>query len=166
MTVILGIDPGLQHTGWGIISAQNNQISFISCGTIHSNSKDDMAKRLTQLHQGIKQAISLYRPVEAAIEETFVNKNSLSSLKLGQARGAIMLSVALEGLALAEYSTNMVKKSVVGTGHADKEQVAMMVKTLLPASNAASADASDALAVAICHAHQRTITKLTGKISA
>lgn len=166
MTIILGIDPGLQHTGWGIISTNGNQISFISCGTVHSTPKSDMAQRLIQLHDGIKQAISLYKPEEAAIEETFVNKNSLSSLKLGQARGAIMLSIAMHGLSVAEYSTNLIKKSLVGTGHADKQQVAMMVKTLLPSSNANGADASDALAVAICHAHQRTITQLTRRISA
>lgn len=166
MTLILGIDPGLQHTGWGVISAKGNQLSFIACGTIHSNAKDDMAQRLLTLHDGIKQTVNLYLPHEAAAEETFVNKNNISSLKLGQARGAILLSLALEGLSVAEYSTNLVKKSVVGTGHADKQQVAMMVKTLLPASNASGADASDALAVAICHAHQRSFTQLAKKVSA
>ncbi len=166
MTIILGIDPGLQHTGWGIISMKINQLSFIACGTIHSNPKDSMAQRLQQLHDGIKQAITLYHPHEVAIEETFVNKNNISSLKLGQARGAIILSIALCGFDVAEYSTNLVKKSVVGMGHADKNQVAMMVKTLLPSSNAAGADASDALAVAICHAHQRTFTQLTKKVPA
>ena len=166
MTIILGIDPGLQHTGWGVISANGNQLSFVACGTIHSKAKNDMAQRLVELHDGIKQAIALYRPQEAAVEETFVNKNNISSLKLGQARGAILLSLALEGLSVAEYSTNLVKKSVVGAGHADKQQVAMMVKTLLPASNATGADASDALAVAICHAHQRSFNQLAKKVSA
>ena len=166
MSIILGIDPGLQHTGWGVIAASANQLSFIACGTIHTDAKKPMAERLRQLHDGLKQVVSLYHPKEAAVEETFVNKNNASSLKLGQARGAIILSLSLEGLNVEEYSANLVKKSVVGTGHADKVQVAMMVKTLLPASNAAGADAADALAVAICHAHQRTITELTRKISA
>lgn len=162
--IILGIDPGLQHTGWGVVSSIGNQLSFIACGTIHSDAKKPMAERLLQLHDGLKQVLSVYKPHEAAIEETFVNKNNLSSLKLGQARGAIMLSVSLEGVSLAEYSANLVKKSVVGNGHADKAQIAMMVKTILPASNAHGADAADALAVAICHAHLRTISILTRKI--
>ena len=156
MTIILGIDPGLQHTGWGVISSRGNQLSFVACGVIHSDPKNPMTGRLRQLHEGIKQVASLYQPQEAAVEETFVNKNNASSLKLGQARGAILLSLSLAGLAVTEYSTNLVKKSVVGTGHADKQQVAMMVKTLLPNSDAKGADAADALAVAICHAHLRS----------
>jgi crossover junction endodeoxyribonuclease RuvC len=155
MTLILGIDPGLQHTGWGIISSKGNHLSFIACGTIHTNAKILMAERLRQLHDGIQKNVEIYKPQEAAVEETFVNKNNSSSLKLGQARGAILLSLSLAELTVAEYSANLVKKSVVGTGHADKQQVAMMVKTLLPASDAKDADAADALAVAICHAHQR-----------
>lgn len=166
MTIILGIDPGLQHTGWGVVAAHGNQLSFVACGTIHTDTKRQMAERLRQLHDGIKEVVTLYHPQEAAVEETFVNKNFASSLKLGQARGAILLSLSLAGLGCEEYSANLVKKSVVGTGHADKAQVAMMVKTLLPASDAKGADAADALAVAICHAHQRTITQLTRKISA
>jgi crossover junction endodeoxyribonuclease RuvC len=166
MTIVLGIDPGLQHTGWGVVTSSGNQLSFVACGIIHSDTKKPMADRLRQLHEGLTQVITLYHPQEAAVEETFVNKNNASSLKLGQARGAILLSLSLAGLDCAEYSTNLVKKSVVGTGHADKVQVAMMVKTLLPASNAIGADAADALATAICHAHQRTITELTRKISA
>lgn len=166
MTVILGIDPGLQHTGWGVVSLRVNQLSFIACGTIHTNAASLMTERLGQLHHGIKQVVTLYHPQEAAVEETFVNKNNASSLKLGQARGAILLTLSLEGFCVSEYSTNLVKKSVVGSGHADKQQVAMMVKTLLPASNATGADAADALAVAICHAHQRTLTQLTRNIVA
>lgn len=166
MTVILGIDPGLQHTGWGVIAAHGSQLSFMACGIIHSDAKRTISERLCQLHDGLKNVIALYNPQEAAIEETFVNKNNASSLKLGQARGAILLSVSLEGMGVAEYSTNLIKKSVVGAGHADKKQVAMMVKVLLPASNAAGADASDALAVAICHAHLRKIAQLAGKVVA
>lgn len=165
MTIILGIDPGLQHTGWGVIAANGNHLSFIACGTIHPDTKKPMAERLRGLNEGIRKVVALYKPQEAAVEETFVNKNSATSLKLGQARGAVLLSLSLEGLSVAEYSTNLVKKTVVGTGHADKAQVAMMVKTLLPASNAMGADAADALATAICHAHQRTFTEIKKKVA-
>ena len=153
MTIIIGIDPGLQHTGWGVLTISGNQLSFVASGTIHTDAKTPMPQRLRELHDGLQKIINIYKPQEAALEETFVNKNNASSLKLGQARGAIMLSVNLAGLELAEYSANLVKKSVVGSGHAGKEQVAMMVKILLPASDAKGADAADALAVAICHAN-------------
>ncbi|MEQ1706202.1 MAG: crossover junction endodeoxyribonuclease RuvC [Rickettsiales bacterium] len=165
MPIILGIDPGLQHTGWGVVAANGNHLSFIACGTIHPDTKKPMAERLYELNEGIKKVVELYKPQEAAVEETFVNKNSATSLKLGQARGAVLLSLALEGLPVAEYSANLVKKTVVGNGHADKGQVAMMVKTLLPASNAMSADAADALATAICHAHQRTFTEIAKRVA-
>lgn len=155
MTRILGIDPGLQHTGWGVITSSGNQLKFIACGVIHTDSKVPIALRLKHIHDGIAEVIALHKPSESAVEETFVNKNAASSLKLGQARGAIILSLSLAHLTVAEYSANLVKKSVVGTGHADKNQIAMMVKTLLPGSLAQSADASDALAVAIAHAHHR-----------
>jgi crossover junction endodeoxyribonuclease RuvC len=160
MTTILGIDPGLQHTGWGIIAAQANQLSFIACGTIDSDASLSMEERLKQLHDGLHAAIFKYRPDEAAVEETFVNKSGSSTLKLGQARGAILLTLSLNSIKVYEYSANAVKKSVVGSGHADKQQVAMMVKMLLPTSTAKQADAADALAVAICHAHHRTINTL------
>lgn len=160
MTTILGIDPGLQHTGWGIITASGSRLSFVACGTIHTTAKLDMPTRLRELHDGLRQIIDLYKPHEAALEETFVNSNSATSLKLGQARGAIMLCVSLAGLGIAEYSANLVKKSVVGSGHAAKEQIAAMVKMLLPASDAKTADAADALAVAICHANHRTAKRL------
>ena len=153
MTIIIGIDPGLQHTGWGVLTISGNQLSFVASGTIHTDAKTPMPQRLRELHDGLQKIINIYKPQEAALEETFVNKNNASSLKLGQARGAIMLSVNLAGLELAEYSANLVKKSVVGSGHAGKEQVAMMVKIILPASDAKGADAADALAVAICHAN-------------
>ncbi len=165
MPIILGIDPGLQHTGWGVVAANGNHLSFIACGAIHPDTKKPMAERLRELNEGIKKIVELYKPQEAAVEETFVNKNSATSLKLGQARGAVLLSLALEGLPVAEYSANLVKKTVVGNGHADKGQVAMMVKTLLPASNAMNADAADALATAICHAHQRTFTEIAKRVA-
>ncbi|MDX2072780.1 MAG: crossover junction endodeoxyribonuclease RuvC [Alphaproteobacteria bacterium] len=155
MTRILGIDPGLQHTGWGVIDAKGNQLSFVACGAVHSDPKLPTPARLQQLHDGLHKIIALHKPSEAAVEETFINKNASSSLKLGHARGAILLSLSLAGVPVAEYSANLVKKSVVGKGHADKAQVAMMVKVLLPHSVAESADAADALAVAITHAHHR-----------
>lgn len=157
MTRILGIDPGLQHTGWGIITSQKNQLSFVDCGVIHSDPKLPTPERLKQIHDGLQQVMALHKLDEAAVEETFINKNAASSLKLGHARGAILLSLSLAGLNVAEYSANLVKKSVVGKGHADKSQVAMMVKVLLPTSAAKSADAADALAVAITHAHHRLL---------
>lgn len=161
MTVILGIDPGLQRTGWGIITSHKNQLSFVACGTIASSPKLEMAQRLKILHDELSKVIALYKPQEAAIEETFVNVSGSSSLKLGQARGALMLTISLAGLPLSEYSATQVKKSVVGSGHASKDQIAMMVKTLLPASNAKQADAADALAVAITHSHMRSFVILS-----
>ena len=156
MSLILGIDPGLQRTGWGIIAAKVNQLSFVDCGVITTDARADMAERLKQLHDGIASAIARHHPQEAAVEETFINKSGSSSLKLGQARGAILLSLSLSGLKVYEYGANKVKKSVVGSGHADKNQVGMMVKVLLPTSTAKGADAADALAVAIAHAHYRS----------
>jgi len=166
MTLILGIDPGLQHTGWGIIVSKNNSLSYIDCGTISPSADLRMAERLKCLHDGLTAVIARHRPEEAAVEETFVNVSGSSTLKLGQARGALMLTLSLAGINVSEYSATMVKKSVVGSGHADKKQIAMMVKTLLPASQAKKADAADALAVAICHAHQRTVRKLTAGMKA
>jgi crossover junction endodeoxyribonuclease RuvC len=162
MTLILGIDPGLQKTGWGIIAVNSNHLSFIACGVVKSEASSPMAQRLKHLNEGLCAAIAQHRPEEAALEETFVNMNGASTLKLGQARGAILLTLSLCDLPVYEYSANLVKKSVVGNGHADKAQVAMMVKTLLPASNAKTADASDALAIAICHSHHRNIHRITG----
>lgn len=162
MITILGIDPGLQKTGWGIITAKQNQLSFVACGTIATDAKADMPRRLKHLHDELSKVISLYKPDEAALEETFVNVSGSSTLKLGQARGSLMLTVSLAAVPLSEYSATQVKKSVVGSGHASKDQIAMMVKTLLPASTAKGADAADALAVAITHSHMRTIKKLVG----
>lgn len=164
MTVILGVDPGLQRTGWGIILAKSNQLSFTACGTLKTDNSLPIAQRIQQLHDGLRDVVARHRPEESAIEETFVNVSGSSTLKLGQARGGLLLTLSLSGLPVYEYSATMVKKSVVGKGHADKTQIAMMVKTLLPASNAANApmgaDAADALAVAICHAHHRTMKQL------
>jgi len=152
---IIGIDPGLQRTGWGVIDARDNRLSFVAEGTVTSNAKLALADRLMQLHDGLVEVIETWSPEQAAVEETFVNKNPTSTLKLGQARGIALLVPARLGLAVGEYTPNLVKKTVVGAGHAAKEQVLMMVKTLLPGSGNAGPDAADALAVAICHAHHR-----------
>jgi crossover junction endodeoxyribonuclease RuvC len=152
---LLGLDPGLQHTGWGVIEADGSRLSFVACGTVDTNAKSPLAERLVELHEGLRAVIDEWEPAEAAVEETFVNKNPTSTLKLGLARGVVLLTPALFGLKVAEYPANLVKKSVVGAGHAAKEQVQMMVRVLLPASSAGTADAADALAVAICHAHHR-----------
>lgn len=150
---VLGIDPGLERTGWGIIDHQGSRLTFIAAGVIKSKSTETMAVRLCRIDAELTKVIEAYKPGTAAIEETFVNTNSASSLKLGQARGVAILSPARFGLEVAEYAANTVKKSVVGAGHAAKDQVGMMIKVLLPTSGELEADAADALAVAICHAH-------------
>lgn len=131
----------------------------MAAGVIGSEAELSLSERLTQIFRGLEEIIGEFEPQEAAVEETFVNINPASTLKLGQARGVALLAPALAGLQVAEYPTNLVKKSVVGVGHADKKQVEMMVKTLLPGANPGSADAADALAVAICHAHHRKALK-------
>ncbi len=153
MKRILGIDPGLQKCGWGIIAVKGNSLSFVVCGLITTKTTDPLSKRLATIHESLAEVIKLYQPDDAAIEETFVNKNPTSTLKLGQARGVAMTVPALYGLNVGEYSANKVKKSVVGSGHAAKQQIGMMIKTLLPGCGQISADEADALAVAITHAH-------------
>jgi crossover junction endodeoxyribonuclease RuvC len=150
---VLGLDPGLRHTGWGIIEAEGNRLRHVADGAIHPDPSLPLAERLVQLHDGLVEVIARFAPAEAAVEETFVNKNPTSTLKLGLARGVVLLCPALAGLAVAEYPANLVKKSVVGAGHAAKEQIQMMVKVLLPGAALETPDAADALAVAICHAH-------------
>lgn len=152
---IIGIDPGLQRTGWGVLDARDNRLSFVAEGTLTTTPKAALSDRLVQLYDGLSQVLETWAPGEAAVEETFVNKNPTSTLKLGQARAVALLVPARRGLSVGEYSPNLVKKTVVGAGHAAKEQVLMMVKTLLPGSGNAGPDAADALAVAICHAHHR-----------
>ncbi len=152
---IIGIDPGLQKMGWGIIDVIGNKYKHISNGFITSNPKDSLSERLKQLFNELTQIIDLYDIKEAAVEETFVNANPTSSLKLGSARGISLVVPALAGLEVAEYSATLIKKTVVGTGRADKNQILMMVKTILPDSNPKNADAADALAIAICHANHR-----------
>jgi crossover junction endodeoxyribonuclease RuvC len=152
---VLGLDPGLRRTGWGIIEVSDNRLRAVADGVVRSDETLSLAERLAQLHAGVAEVIRLYAPGEAAVEETFVNKNPASTLKLGQARGVALLAPAQAGLPVAEYAPTLVKQALVGTGRAAKEQVGMMVKMLLPGCLAATPDAADALAVAICHAHHR-----------
>lgn len=150
---VLGLDPGLRHTGWGVIDVIGNRLSYVADGVAHAPTDLSLAERLVALFRQVIDVLERFRPDEAAVEETFVNKNAASTLKLGVARGVVLLAPAERGLPVAEYSANLVKKSVVGAGHADKEQVQLMVRRLLPGCAIAAPDAADALAVAICHAH-------------
>ncbi len=159
---ILGIDPGLRNMGWGIIEAAGTRLVYVASGSIHSQSADDLGTRLCQLHQELARVIDMHTPHEAAVEETFVNREPQSALKLGQARGIALVVPALAGLPVTEYAANLVKKTVTGSGHAEKAQIAMMVKVLLPKCagdlRALPADAADALAIAITHAHHYKMT--------
>lgn len=157
---IIGIDPGLRNCGWGIIEADGSRLSFVACGSVHSNAKMPLGERLRQLHDGLATVIRDHMPEEAAVEETFVNRDPQSALKLGQARGIALVVPALAGLPVAEYAANLIKKTVTGAGHAEKKQIAMMVRVLLPRAETTSADAADALAVAICHAQHRGARKM------
>lgn len=155
VTRIIGIDPGLRRCGWGIIESAGNRLSFIAVGTVTPPVSAPLAERLAVLFRELGEVIERFAPAEAAVEETFVNAGARSALLLGQARGIAMLAPAARGLPVAEYAANLVKKSVVGTGHAEKGQVQLMVRTLMPAADFKGADAADALAIAICHAHHR-----------
>ncbi|MAW55374.1 MAG: crossover junction endodeoxyribonuclease RuvC [Rhodospirillaceae bacterium] len=150
---MIGLDPGLQNTGWGIIDIVGNRLSHVADGTVRTIRSDPLACRLRTLHEGLAEVLNFYEPDESAVEETFVNKNPTTTLKLGEARGVVLLAPSLVGLPVAEYSANRIKKSVVGVGHAGKSQVQMMVQRLLPGCDFDSADSADALAVAICHSH-------------
>ncbi|QPC85793.1 crossover junction endodeoxyribonuclease RuvC [Mesorhizobium sp. NBSH29] len=152
---IVGIDPGLRRTGWGIVESLGNALRFVASGTVRSDDKADLASRLCQLHEGLTSILHVHMPAEAAVEQTFVNKDAGATLKLGQARGIAMLVPAQAGLKVAEYAPNAVKKAVIGVGHGDKKQIHMMVKVLMPKATFDSDDAADALAIAICHAHHR-----------
>ena len=149
----LGLDPGLRHTGWGIVEADGNRLRHIANGSVSPDPSLPMAARLAALYDAIAEIVATHAPDSAAVEETFVNRNAGSALKLGQARGVVLLAPARAGLPVAEYAANAVKKAVVGVGHADKRQIDMMVRRLLPGCDPAGPDAADALAVAICHAH-------------
>lgn len=152
---IIGIDPGLRRTGWGVIEAVGNSLRFVASGTVRSDEKAALALRLCQLHDGLVDVMRRHEPEEAAVENTFVNKDASATLKLGQARGVAMLVPALGGLVVAEYAPNAVKKAVIGVGKGEKGQIVMMVKVLMPKATFDTDDAADALAIAICHAHHR-----------
>ncbi|PPC87309.1 MAG: crossover junction endodeoxyribonuclease RuvC [Hyphomicrobium sp.] len=153
---IIGIDPGLRRTGWGVIESDGVRLVYVASGVITADADDDLAYRLRAIYEGVLGVIGSFHPREAAVEETFVNENPRSTLKLGQARGMALLAPAMSGLRVCEYTPNLIKKSVTGTGHAEKQQVMAMIKFLLPKSACGSADEADALAIAICHANHRS----------
>ena len=150
---VLGIDPGLRRLGWGIIDAEGSRLRHVANGVCESEGGDDLATRLLALHRQLTEVLTRFAPQIAAVEQTFVNKDAVGTLKLGQARGVALLVPAQFGLPVGEYAPNKVKKTVVGVGHADKRQIDHMVKMQLPGVQIAGPDAADALAIAICHAH-------------
>lgn len=155
MIRIVGLDPGLRRTGWGVVDSDGVRLIYVASGVITPDTDDDLAYRLRGLFEGVTSVIHSFKPAEAAVEETFVNENPRSTLKLGQARGTVLLAPAMLGLKVAEYTPNLIKKSVVGSGHAEKEQIQAMIKFLLPKARFDSADEADALAIAITHANHR-----------
>ncbi len=163
---IVGIDPGLRRTGWGVVESEGNRLTFIGCGSVEPPEDLPLAGRLLAIHDGLGAVLREFAPAEAAVEQTFVNKDGVATLKLGQARGVAMLVPAMFGISVAEYAPNQVKKTVVGAGHADKNQIAVMLKILLPKAEPKSSDAADALAIAITHAHHRQSPALRLKVVA
>jgi len=163
---ILGIDPGLRRTGWGVIDVEGNRLSPVACGSLATDDKAALADRLVVIHDGLVRVIADFRPDEAAVEATFVNKDAVATLKLGQARGVALLVPARAGVSVAEYAPNLVKKTIVGAGHGDKAQIRMMIGVLLPKADPRTHDAADALAIAVCHAHHRASAILNAKVAA
>ena len=163
---IIGIDPGLRRTGWGVIDSDGVRLVYVASGVVTSEADDELAHRLLELKRGLASVIAALKPAEAAIEETFVNNNARATLKLGQARGIALLVPAEAGLKIAEYAPNQIKKTVTGVGHGEKKQVAMMVGLLLPKAKPQSPDEADALAIAICHAQHRGHRNLAAAIRA
>lgn len=157
---MIGIDPGLRRTGWGVIESDGVRLTYVASGVVTSTSQEDLAFRLRELFEGLSSVIAALKPLEAAVEETFVNDNPRATLKLGQARGMALLAPAVSGLKVAEYPPNLIKKSVVGAGHAEKSQIQAMIGFLLPKAKFDSADEADALAIAICHANHRQMRSL------
>ena len=156
---IIGLDPGLRHTGWGVVDKDGAKFSFVAADVISEDTTPSLAERLAELHSHLIKVLDEFRPDEASIEKTFVNVNPESTLKLGQARGVVLLAPALKGLPVGEYTPNQIKKMIVGVGHADKKQVDMMVRKILPTlPENIPADASDALAIAVCHGFMRQTT--------
>ncbi|MCW5773756.1 MAG: crossover junction endodeoxyribonuclease RuvC [Rhodospirillaceae bacterium] len=157
---IVGLDPGLRRTGWGVVEAEGNRLRHVAHGIVATDARATTAGRLAQIFRGVDAVFEAHAPEQAAVEEVFVNKNAGSTLKLGQARGVALLVPAMRGVAVAEYAANLVKKSIVGAGHAEKNQVIHMVRLLLPSAGAVEPDAADALAVAICHVHHAGTRRL------
>jgi crossover junction endodeoxyribonuclease RuvC len=155
---IIGIDPGLRHTGWGIIESDGVRLSYVSSGTVKPDTDLALSNRLAHIYEELSKTLRIYKPTEAAVEQTFVNRGASATLKLGQARGIALLAPAMAGLGVAEYAPNVVKKSVTGTGHGEKGQIRAMLSYLLPKAKPDSDDAADALAIAITHAHHRHVT--------
>ena len=153
---ILGIDPGLRRTGWGVIECAGNRLGFVACGSVETSDTRPLAERLVTIHDGLARIVAEFHPDEEAVEATFVNRDATATLKLGQARGIALLVPAQAGLAVAEYAPNLVKKTIVGAGHGEKPQIRMMVGVLLPKADPQSEDAADALAIAVTHAHHRS----------
>lgn len=153
MRRLIGLDPGLRATGWGVIDVHGNRLSHVANGILKADHEGEMAARLRQLFEGLMQVLERWNPAAAAVESVFINKDPGSSLKLGQARGVVLLAPAMRGIEVAEYAPNQIKKALVGVGHADKIQIRAMVGRLMPGCMIAGADAADALGVAICHAH-------------
>ena len=152
---ILGIDPGLRRTGWGLIEVDGNRLIYVACGSVATSDKVSLAERLVAIHDGLAKVIDEFSPDESAVEATFVNRDATATLKLGQARGIALLVPAKAGVLVAEYAPNLVKKTIVGAGHAEKAQIRMMIGVLLPKADPQSEDAADALAIAVTHAHHR-----------
>ena len=163
---ILGIDPGLRRTGWGVVAVEGNRLTFVGCGSLATDDKAALGERLVTLHDELVRVVDAFRPDEAAVEATFVNKDASATLKLGQARGVALLAPASAGIRVAEYAPNLVKKTIVGAGHSDKTQIRMMVGVLLPKADPKSEDAADALAIAVTHAHHRQSVMLKLKVAA
>lgn len=166
MRRLIGLDPGLRATGWGVIEVTGNQLRHVANGVVKADSEGEMASRLRQLFEGLMQVMNEWRPADAAVESVFVNKDQGSSLKLGQARGVVLLAPAMRGIPVAEYAPNQVKKALVGVGHAGKDQMRAMVGRLLPGCAIAGADAADALGVAICHAHSAPNLRISAALAA
>jgi crossover junction endodeoxyribonuclease RuvC len=166
MIRLLGIDPGLRFTGWGVIDVDGNRLTHVADGIIATDSETPVPARLKTLHDALMTLLDQHHPAEAAVEETYVNRNGSATLKLGYARGVALLAPALVGVPVTEYAAKSVKMAVVGTGGADKDQVVMMVRRLLPGATLRKSDAADALAVAICHAHNRASRLAWTKVAA
>jgi crossover junction endodeoxyribonuclease RuvC len=162
---ILGIDPGLRRTGWGIVDVAGQRLLFVACGEIDTDAKEPLAARLVTIHDGLTRLVDSFQPTEAAAEATFVNKDATATLKLGQARGVALLVPAQARLAVAEYAPNLVKKTIVGAGHGDKAQIRMMISVLLPNADPRTEDAADALAIAVTHAHHRQSAAIRARVA-